>query len=273
MLNSRNMKFYLHLLLVVLLLVNLAFPSIASAFGSPSSSIEIENFRWSANRFPLKVQVGMNPWSRLDYAGAVHEALNSWVHSIWNYTDAYGANLPNIDYIFYMSNINATSNYDVLIMFSPDEMGSGVVGLTSSHWNSATHEPIAPITINVTTYHNTTYALFVKNVAMHEFGHALGLGHATSQTTSNGPELMYPRSTQDQITYPSTLDIYALIKLYQGYYGQQVQLPSTIPYVMLSDGSVRPPSFTNLGYSLSRHDNHSHPTPRFCNGLGNLENP
>ena len=240
-----NEKFYLRLLFVVILLVNLGFPSVISAFGAPSSSsIETEDLRWSANRFPLKVLVGMNQWSRTDYAVAVHEALTSWLHSIWNYTNNYGGNLPNINYRFYMSNVNATSNYDVFITFSPDEMGSGIVGLTSSHWNSATHEPIAPITINVTTYHNTTYPLFVKNVAMHEFGHALGLGHATSQTTSNGPELMYPRSTQDQITYPSTLDIYALTRLYQGYFGQQVQLPSNnnIPYVMLSDGSIPPPS-------------------------------
>ncbi|HVP40337.1 MAG TPA: matrixin family metalloprotease [Candidatus Krumholzibacteriaceae bacterium] len=238
----RNMKFYLRLLLAMLLVVNLAFLSIASAFGSLSFSIETENFRWT--RFPLKVLIDMNQWSRLDYAGAVHEALNSWVHSIWNYTNAYGASLPNIDFRFYVSNVNATSNYDVFITFSSDEMGSGVVGLTSTRWDNTSHTPIAPITINVTTYHNTTYPLFVKNVVMHEFGHALGLGHTDSQTTSNGPELMYPRSTQDQVTYPSTLDIYALTRLYQGYYGQQVQLPPTIPYVMLSDGSVRPPSFT-----------------------------
>lgn len=243
MTNPHNLKSDLNLLLAMMLLVYLTFSSVASSFGSPAS-IATEDFRWSANRFPLKVLVDMNQWSTLDYAIAVHEALNSWVHSIWNYTNTYGANLPNINYKFYMSSVNATSNYDVFITFSLDEMGSGVVGLTSSQWNPATHEPIAPIIINVTTYQGSIYALFVKNVAMHEFGHALGLGHADSQTTSNGPELMYPRSTKDQITYPSTLDIYALTKLYQGYYGQQVQLPSTIPYVMLSDGSVLSPSFT-----------------------------
>lgn len=126
----RNGKSYVNLLLVVMLFVNLAFPCVAFVFGSPSSSIEIEDFRWSSNRFPLKVLVDMNQWSIPDYAVAVHEALNSWVHSIWNYTNTYGANLPNIDYRFYMSNVNATSNYDVLITFSPYEMppNSGVVG-------------------------------------------------------------------------------------------------------------------------------------------------
>jgi predicted Zn-dependent protease len=237
-------KSYLNLLLAFVLLVNLAFPVVASAFGATSASIEVEDFRWT--RFPLKVLVDMNKWSTPDYAVAVHEALNSWLHSIWNYTNTYGApNLPSIDYRFYMNTVNNTGNPDVLITFSPDEIppGSGIVGLTSAQWDSS-HTPVPPITINVTTYQKTIYTLFVKNVAMHEFGHVLGLGHATSQFTSNGPELMYPRSVKDQVTYPSTLDVYALTRLYQGDYGQQVQLPSsTIPYVMLSDGSVPPPSY------------------------------
>lgn len=256
MVNPCNRKPSLSLLLTLTLLLNVGFPVVTLTFGSPTISIETEDFRWSPNRFPLKVLVDMNQ-STSDYAVAVHKALDSWLHSIWNYTDAYGANLPNIGYRFYMSNVNATSNYDVLITFSPNEMppDSGIVGLTSSQWNPETHEPIAPIIINVTTFHKTIYALFVKNVAMHEFGHAFGIGHASSSSTSNGPELMYKNSGKDQITHPSTLDVYALTKLYQGNYGQQVQLPPSIPYIMLSDGSLPPPSFTIWDILLSRYRN------------------
>lgn len=245
MANPCDWKPYLSLLLTVTLLLNVDLPVVTLTFGTPANSIETEDFRWSPNRFPLKVLVDMNQ-STWDYAVAVQEALDSWLHSIWNYTDAYGAKLPNIGYRFYMSNVNATSSYDILITFSPNEMppNSGVVGLTSSKWDPETHEPIAPIIINVTTFQKTIYALFVKNVVMHEFGHALGLGHASSSSTSNGPELMYKNSGKNQITYPSTLDVYALTKLYQGNYSQQVQLPQSIPYAMLSDGSLPPPSFT-----------------------------
>lgn len=134
MVNPSEWKPYPSLLLALALLLNVGSPIVTSTFGNPAYSIETEDFRWSPNRFPLKVLVDMNQWSTPDYAVAVHEALNSWVHSIWNYTNAYGANLPNISYRFYVSNVNATSNYDVLITFSPDEMppNSGIVGLTSS---------------------------------------------------------------------------------------------------------------------------------------------
>ena len=76
---------------------------------------------------------------------------------------------------------------------------------------------------------------------MHEFGHAFGLGHASYPDTANGPELMYPISTVTQTIYPSTLDVYGLLMLYTDKFGQTIQLPSTIPYIMLAEGRVFTP--------------------------------
>ena len=66
--------------------------------------------------------------------------------------------------------------------------------------------------------------MFVKNIAMHELGHALGLGHASSQMTSDAPELMYYTSSPDTLLYPSTLDLYGLDMLYQDNFGDEVVL-------------------------------------------------
>jgi len=230
-------------LIIVILLLNVTLVIIKSTFANPTYTIATEDFCWSADRFPLKVLIDVNQWSTQEYVVAVHEALDSWVHGIWNYTDTYGSNLPNINYTFYVSNVNATSSPDVIITFSPTEIppNSGIVGLTQSSWNPLTHEPVAPTIINVTTLQGTVPALFVEDTAMHEFGHALGLGHAAQATTSNGPELMYASSSKSQTTYPSTLDVYALTQLYQGTYDQpEVQLPSTMPYVMLSGQGLPP---------------------------------
>ena len=238
-----------HLLLVFLIVASLNFGLLRTvAFSASDSSpvIALEEFRWTS--FPLNVYVDMNRWTVPEYAVAVREALDSWVRSIWNYTQTYNASLPTINYVFYVSDVNATDHYDVAFTFTPDNMPptSSTVGLTTYSWNSITHTPVAPITINVTTFSGTATRLFVKNVAMHEFGHALGLGHADSPNTLNGPELMYYTSSKSIVVFPSTLDIYALTNLYDNKFSQNVQLPTSMPYAMLTEGTVPPSIGTSL---------------------------
>lgn len=190
----------------------------------------------------------MNSWSRPEYAVAVREALEGWMVSTRTYVDSFGGTvLGDIGYAFYLSNVNSTGGYDVLVTFVSSGMppGSGTVGLTAYKWDPGTREPSDPITINVTTYSKSASALFVRNVVMHEFGHALGLGHASSSETANGPELMYERPAEDQVIYPSTLDVYGLTLLYQGNFSQKIQLPSSIPYRMMEDG-VEPSPLSRL---------------------------
>ena len=207
-----------------------------------ADSIVLEEFRWT--KYPVKVLVDMNQWTQPEYAVAVREALDSWIKSIWNYTNTYNdTSLARVNYLFYLNDANSTTNYDVLISFAPDKIppGPNTVGLTTYSWDLTTHQPVPPITINITTYSGTASTLFVKNIAMHEFGHALGLGHANSQNTLNGPELMYYSSSKNQVVYPSTLDVYGLTRVHNGSYGQTVYLPSSIPYVMLAEGDIPPP--------------------------------
>lgn len=203
-------------------------------------SIELEEFRW--NRFPISVYVDLNQWSVPDYAVVIREALDNWLEAIWNYTNAYGGqSLAMINYDYYVSNANYTRNPDVIISFTPSVMSGNAVGLTTYDFDANSHEPVAPITINVTTYSGTASDLFVEDVTMHEFGHVLGVGHASSPNTQNGPELMYYESSKRETVFPSTLDVYALTQLYQGVFNRTVQLPASIPYVMLPEGSIPPP--------------------------------
>ena len=206
-----------------------------------ADSIALEEFRWT--KLPIKVLVDMNQWTQQEYAVAVREALDSWIKSIWNYTNTCNdTSLATVNYLFYLNDVNSTTDYDVLISFAPDKIppGPNTVGLTTYSWDLNTHQPVPPITINITTYSGTATTLFIKNIAMHEFGHALGLGHALPQNTLNGPELMYNSSSKNQIVYPSTLDVYGLTKVYNGSYGRTVDLPPSIPYVMLAEGDIPP---------------------------------
>jgi predicted Zn-dependent protease len=212
---------------------------VQSAPAGSSYYIDLTEFRWVS--FPLKVYVDMNEWSISDYAVSVQEALDNWVRSIWNYTQTYkDTSLPIVSYLLYLSKVNATADYDVYLTFTADTIppGSKTVGLTNCDWNSTTFEPNPPINITVTTFSRNATSLYVKNVVMHEFGHALGLGHVSQANTSNGPELMYYASSKNQTIYPSTLDVYGLTRLYAGEFDHIVQLPDYIPYIMLTEGAI-----------------------------------
>jgi hypothetical protein len=213
-------------------------------------SIELHPFRW--NHFPLNVLVELNEWSTREYAVAVRRALDTWINSIWNYTHTYTNTTLALSYRFYVSTVNASDTYDIRISFTPNEIEGNIVGLTTMRWNPRTHEPITPFTITITSYSATADTLFITNIAMHEFGHALGLGHVESPETTNGPELMYPTSSYGQLMYPSTLNIYGLIQLYRGNFRTTVVLPSTIPYVMVTHGSPPPPDHPHTPTLLDR---------------------
>jgi hypothetical protein len=243
-------KSFLCLLLVAALLVCCVSSASRAALAQAAYSIALEDFRWTT--FPLRILVDMNQWTVPEYAVAVREALDDWMKSIWNYTETYnGTSLPPVSYVFYVSNVNATQNYDVLVTFTPNMVsGSDVVGLTTYEYDPVTHEPVAPIIINVTTSSATASSLFVEDVVMHELGHSLGLGHANSSSTLDGLEVMYYAFSRTEVVYPSTLDVYGLSELYRGVFNQSVQLPSDVPYVMLAEGVVPAPAVVPAATSL-----------------------
>jgi hypothetical protein len=239
-------KTSLGIILPLLLITSISLTTVpvSESHAAPSTAqIEVEGFRWT--KFPLKILVDMNQWSTPDYAFAVHESVDTWLLSIWTYGNSFNdTTLTTMDFEFYVSNVNATADYDVFITFTANESSPHVVGKTSYQWNHLSHEPRLPITINLTTYSRTASHLFVKNLAMHEFGHALGLGHASSQDTQNGPELMYFESSAEHVIYPSTLDLYGLIMIYKGNFRQSVQLPANIPYEMVQPAGYVPSNLT-----------------------------
>jgi hypothetical protein len=244
------------------LLVTSILQNPVSDFAASPNSIEIAGFRW--NTFPLKVLVNMNQWSNPYYASAVRDAVDIWIMTIWDYMNSFNdTTLGIIRYTFYVSTVNATSSYDILITFTANEFSSNVVGLTSYEWNPIMHEPKPPIIINITTYSGAANHLFVKNVAMHEFGHALGLGHTSSQKTLNGLELMYYYTSSDRAIFPSTLDLYGLSTLYKGSFSQSIQLPTHIPYEMIRPTATNPPNTT----TPSIQPNSYYTIESFFNGL------
>lgn len=167
-------------------------------------------------------------WYRESYAADAAYAVQRWAHSFIVFTDNHGYNyLRKLTFQIYTTGINATpANPDVEISFIQNfpPTGTPALGVTQ-----------AKITISSNHFENVSMTLAAQdpdrlrqltdndmvNIATHEFGHALGLGHANTHTTDdNFLELMATSynlpvgNPNNQLEAPSTLDLYALATIY-----------------------------------------------------------
>jgi len=212
--------------LVTLFLVVLAIVPVAHA----DSNYWIPTFgvSWASQR--IYVQMPSEPGDARD---VVLRAMSIWNQAQEWFRDTYFPS-PGVDtYTFVLGGYNSSvltdfTDYWTVSNYCPN-MPFGVEGCTHLHWDLASNITFALVyldTKGLTSNESSHEPIFL---ALHEFGHALGLPDLPSSSYASCPfqDLM---CLYYQDEYPSTLDLYALHQLAAGIRATDVVLPSFIPY-------------------------------------------
>ena len=205
---------------------------------SDDPSIDVLGVAWADVN--LKVLVVKPSWLSKSYVDSVVKAFKAWDRSLESFGNSYG--YPYLSKFSFYVTISSTSRpgYDITVEFSRvtaqpgGEIGEAIVAYVYGRIVSVR------IILYVYTINGKLSSVDVFNIALHEIGHALGLNHASSSSTINGPELMYPTYSYPKMELrPSTLDAYALAEVYawlaRGSFAPPVREPYRFPRLYLTE--------------------------------------
>ena len=225
--------------LLLAVLVTAWIPVISSA--STYARLRLLGVTWRKSVLNILVEGGT-----LEQKVAVSKAFKLWRAALNYYTRLYGYSyLRKLGFNVYIKGFNGSeTGYDVVVTIIetiPDSAELGLTRLLTVNGKYVEKAEVEVYTMDLEG--NRLSILDITNVAMHEIGHVLCLGHSDASSTLNGPELMYGKyKPVNMLVTPSTLDVYGVAMVFRWLVSGQpspptistVNLKSSIPYRLSS---------------------------------------
>lgn len=183
---------------ILLTLITVTGVNILTEANAYSTMVSFNNFRWEKEWLNVLIVGGDERQKQV-----VEYAVFDFVYQTQNYTknfDKWNVEIKKVGIDFY----NEWSWYlkpDVTIIISDDYWMNGDFGTTFPYdvkgnnlfYCDSNCGNVDHVNISLTTKANSTSYLpefMLYNVAMHEFGHAVGLGHTNYDTRTEGIDVM-----------------------------------------------------------------------------------